>query len=373
MKSARRLLVAFIAACLSAGPVLADWTCSCCGRTYPVNPGHSAYEDNWIQLHRNACCVSRSGGGQSMVPSGPSPEQLQKQRRQAERQRQLEAAEAEERQRKLDEETKRLEFERRKQEAVGELKGASGNKITLKSGTTFFGIKGNPDTNLQLKEVGPAEPAMPTAWKQLNAAAYLAGVAISGLEKDPIDIEDVRFICDQAGKALGGERLSVQVPEAAPMPRLSENPPPAAAKFYETVVKVIGRQAARIEKDAGRIRQAEEKKKAAESEILERKNEVSRLKADAKAPDAVQPSQNKRIANPALADALAALALARQSDANAAVQERAARADQADAQAGLRKLGQIAKTVAANPAAAGRQLQQLQSNNEHLFSGISRH
>ena len=215
--------------------------------------------------------ANRSGGGNYYhrnAPSGPSQWELEQQRRAEEERRHREAEaqhrkEVEEANRRASEEAG-LEFENDKQEALNSLKGITGGELQIKGGTAFFGIKGNPDI-VTLKTAGPATSVMPTAWKQLNAAATLAGSALAKLPQNgadirEADIEEVRYLCNQASKALAGERLNVVVPDAPAMPKRSTALQPALTEFYRNAIRATDQQAARIQKANNQIQHADDKR-----------------------------------------------------------------------------------------------------------------
>jgi hypothetical protein len=179
----------------------------------------------------------------------------------SDRERELEAQRRrdEEARRKRAEELRRAEAEKkRKQEqwdkdhaaAIASLKGTFTGNQGLKGGhnTAFFGLKGtsSEDAAKVIKTEVPDRSArdVSTAWQQVHCAAELTDYAIQKARKlasdnpDSRDLDEVRYLAQEAGNALHGNAIGVQCSSA---PRLKFTKTPDRAQLATTYEDLLSR------------------------------------------------------------------------------------------------------------------------------------
>ncbi len=209
---------------------------------------------------------------------------------------------AEEENRRNEEATRK--FNEDKEQALKSLKGGSGT-MTMKGGTDVFGMKGNPDVELKVR--GAEKPAMTSAWKQLHCSAYISGFAFQAAAtkkgtnvKDP-DWDEVHYLAVEANKALSGEPIGLQCPEAPepskPYGRLNLGPDSTVVKFYKILLRATDEQSVRANNAVKRIREATATKQVARAEVEKREKEVTKLQDEIKEP----PKTEEGPKNPELA------------------------------------------------------------------------
>lgn len=189
-------------------------------------------------------------------------ERRERERQEAERQRSEEA-------RRKAEEERQKQFIRERDTAVSNLKGGS---------SAPFGIKGNPDGDLQLKDPSSGQVArsIPTAWKQLHCASSLSINAIEAARRGTPDMEEVRFLGQEVVKALNGEKIGVECPPVPEPPapfgssRLEKS---AMLKFYADMLREVEGQAMQIADLKKRV-------EAANARLSEAKAELQQLKSN---------------------------------------------------------------------------------------------
>lgn len=221
----------------------------------------------------------RSSGSSSDRNTGgyqyqPPPYDYEAERRDRERQ-ESERQRAEENRRKAEAERQR-KFLQERDAAVRSLKGGS---------SAPFGIKGNPDGDLKLKDIGSSQTTrnIPTAWKQLHCAASLSIDAIQAAKRDIPDIEEVRLLGQEAIKALNGEPIGVVCTEAPEPPaaygksRLEKS---AMLKFYADLVRDVENQAVQIAGLKQRIAAANAQRAKAMAELSQLKNHLVPAKSE---------------------------------------------------------------------------------------------
>jgi len=215
---------------------------------------------------------------------GEAQRQQEEQRRQAEEQQRQAAARRQQEQQQ--------QFDADKQKALQSLKGVTpGGELSLKgadtikdTSTNFFGLKGGVgDTGI--KNVKPEKHArdVSTAWKQLHCSAEIAGYAIAAARKG--DMNEVRYLADEATRALNGAALGVQCAPAPPPPKLHGNRKTPDKATVASVLNGIMVQAKRI--DA-----ADRKLAALKAQEQDAQARVEALKK-AKNPPAASPPSSK--------------------------------------------------------------------------------
>jgi len=247
-----------------------SWRCPVCRQNFNFDPRDSNYKARWIPMHLDMHNAASSSAQTSQPPidTGPSPAELARQR-ELEQQRQREA-EAQ-RLRAIEAERQR-EFDRGRQQALGQLKGTSGGEIAIKAGTSHFGLKGNPAESLTLKTTPPVDQAqsLPGAWRQLNAAVVLSQKAQEAARRE--DWDEAAFLGEQAGQAMQGGKVLVQVLDVA-VPRLygakTLTPQQEAdvRKVYDHIVKSTTERSVRLGQEQRRLPELIERQKNAEATV----------------------------------------------------------------------------------------------------------
>lgn len=164
-------------------------------------------------------------------------------REEAERRRRQEEQERQEREEAEKKRQQQEQFIRERDKAAASLKGG---------GTRTFGIKGTPEGDLQIKSATPSKERreISTAWKQIYCAASISLSAIDAARKDPPDIEEVRYLGEEAVKALSGDRMGVACPDKIPAPPESYEKEKldnsALLKFYSSLMQAAATQAQQI-------------------------------------------------------------------------------------------------------------------------------
>ncbi|MBI2497219.1 MAG: hypothetical protein HYV75_04620 [Opitutae bacterium] len=336
-----------------------SWNCPVCNKRFHFDPRDSYYKARWIPLHLDMHNASAANvpASQPPVDTGPSPAELARQR-ELEQQRQRE--EEAQRQREIEAERQR-EFERGRQQALGQLKGTSGGDIAIKAGTSNFGLKGNPSETLVIKTAPPGDQAqsLPGAWRQLNAAVVLSQKAAEAARRE--DWDEAAFLGEQAGQAMQGGKILVQVADVA-VPglygakTLTSRQTEDVRKVYDHIVKSTTERTVRLGRVQRRLPELIEHRKNAEAAVAKLAKPVEKPAPSASEPVAGEPDQPVvKAADPgAQAEAEALLRAAQEAlaEATAALDDanRSIRADQAILQrnqAITTQLGEKPETAAA--------------------------
>ena len=189
---------------------------------------------------------NRGNNGGNRGDSVPSLEQMRQQQQEEAEQQQRQRAEqerlAKERMVEQERRQREIEFQETQATLLKSLKGVGTGGLQLKTAGTIidnnprgFGLKGLGDTGIKnvapdrdARDLGGAE----SAWKQLNAAAYLAKTAAR--QSDPTEM---LYLATEVTKVMNGETLGVSLPKAPPMPRPPASATPGAE--YREATKLI--------------------------------------------------------------------------------------------------------------------------------------
>lgn len=220
-----------------------------------------------------------SGSDDYRPPTGsrqPDADRRGMERRQEEELRRLEQdrrrkeAEGEARKRETD---AREEFEKSRQEAMGLLKGTGSDTLPIKSGSVQptsaspFGIKGTPGSGVKMKS-GMPEDSVDRSVKAWACAGWIVDFAFPAARKG--DVGEVRFLEEQVGKALRGEKTGVDCPGKAPLPDIhgvAIGPGAPAFRFFETLVKALSIESRKIADARREIADSPGKRQVADEEI----------------------------------------------------------------------------------------------------------
>lgn len=222
--------------------------------------------------------------------------------------------EAEEEARRRRDEEAREKFDKSRREAMELLKGSGSDTLTIKSGsghlttTSPFGIKGTPESGLKIRSDMPGD-AVDRSVKAWACAGWIADFAFPAARKG--DVGEVRFLEEQVGKALRGEKTGVDCPEIAPPPGVQGvaiGPGAPAFKFYEALTKAVSIQSERIVKARKEIADSLGKQQVTDEDIR-------KLEGEQKAQEKAKTTAVKKdgIEDPSLAIALEALKKAREA------------------------------------------------------------
>lgn len=239
-----------------------------------------------------------SGGSTYQEPSYDWREQ-ERLRKEIERQnqlrRQLQEAEKEAIQR---EKIAKEKFNIEKNKAVNSLKGTSSGTLQIKGSDlrTTFGIKTSPD--VELKTPGGETRRITSAWKQLHCGAYISGFVIKKVtpkNNEGIDIEEVRYLTDQANKALSGSHTGVQCP-TAPVPpkpygKVALGSDSKLVRFYKKLLLKTEIEAQKVWKFEKEIWKIKANNKKVYREEAEKKQEVTKLKEEIKELEKTTPTR----------------------------------------------------------------------------------
>ena len=280
-----------------------------------------------------------SGGGGSYTPPAPTynyeaerraqeAAAAERQQEEAERQRAEQERLGKERRVEQERRQREVEFNQNKVHAVNSLKGVGPTGSQLKSAGNIqdnsaraFGLKGIGDTDIKnvqqdraVRDLGGTD----AAWKQLNAAAYLAGLSLKN-SSDPVESA---YLAEQSARAMNGDPLGVVVPAAAARPHAERSA--ASATAYQAVTKhIMGElktRTAELAEKKKQVVESNQKKEAAKKETQVAREQVEKLELESKQPKpltvaATAPPEADKAKDDALAKAKAALLAAQQSEA----------------------------------------------------------
>lgn len=296
----------------------------------------------------------------------------QQQRERVEEEARAKKAEAERRRQEQEDRERQIKFEHDKQEAFHSLKGGVASGSGLKSipalkdqSSGSFGLKRLGDTGIkdlrpdhELRDLGGDN----AAWKQLNAAAWLAQNSIQAYDQH--DPTKAVYLADQAIRAANGEPLGVAVPAAPPFPR-RPSPKPVPPEYQE-VQKIIQTRmilsATALSKRMSESAKLAQAKERAEADVKAAQSKLEILQSTPPQLDPVSPPAHQAasatLKQPppatvdkasALAEARAALEAAQKANANAARAHESADAEMKASQSKLNEVLQAETDLEANP------------------------
>jgi hypothetical protein len=232
-------------------------------------------------------------------PTGPSQTEIAAQQAEEERQRQqvetdrIEREAAEQRAIAADGEQKRhAQFQSDKANALKSIKGVNPTGSQLKSAgyvqdysSGGFGLKGIGDTDIKnvqqdrdVRDLGGTD----AAWKQLNAAAYLAGLSVRN-SSDPVESA---YMAEQAARAMNGDPLGVVVPAAEARPGAARSG--ASGTAYQAVTKhIMGElktRTAELAEKKKKVVELNQQKETAKKETQVARDQVEKLELELKQP-----------------------------------------------------------------------------------------
>ncbi len=294
-RSSTRLFPLFFLACLLSAGLLgpsAAWGgkvygCSCyCNKNLPCD---EITDLKCMQLCGDAPSSGSSGNVIRRVPDRTRQKTEERLRRQREQRKRLleklRKAEEEDRRRK---EEARKQFLKQNREVVNSLKGLEGGTLNIKGGKIrkTLGIKTSADVTL--KTGGKRTGSVASAWKQLYCGADISGFAIrkaNPRDGRSIDIEEIRYLTDQANKAFSGEELEVKcskVPArtaAYSQVKIGQNSP--LVRFYRRLLAANMQEASEAWDVSEKVRIVRKKKKKADENIRRLKAKIERLELKA--------------------------------------------------------------------------------------------
>lgn len=273
MRTRHRAIFGLAIVCVAAGSALTLWLLNAsadhiCGPSGPTERPRN--EEHFRQMCRH-CGGTPSGSGFSLrcnISSRPTPRETEPQPDyEAERQRPAEI----ERQRQRELEQQRLreqeearrrreeEFIRQRDEAVRSLRGVTPTDPGLRGVETIqdrtsplFGLKGVGDTGIRDIKPDRSPRDVSTAWRQLHCAAEITGYALASAKPRDgrvVDLNEVRYLADEAIRALNGERLGVQCSSNVPPSPREQLDVGRLVPFYQTLLGATVREAEKL-KDA---------------------------------------------------------------------------------------------------------------------------
>ena len=206
--------------------------------------------------------------------------------RQHQLRRQLQEAEKEARRR---EEEAKEKFLKEKNDALNSLKGVHSGTLQIKGSSInkTLNSEGTPDVSLKTSRRDSRR--ITTAWKQLHCGASISGYAMEKANPkngEAIDIDEVRYLTDQADKAFSGAKLGVECPQtpAPPEPygKVSIGSDSDLVKFYRKLLIKTEQEASRVWQAEREIWQAKVKKQAAAKSLRKAELEVDKLEKEIK-------------------------------------------------------------------------------------------
>lgn len=205
--------------------------------------------------HVVRCSAGSGGSSGGSTYSGPSASVIEEQRRLAAEKQRLQDLE---RQQKLEEERQAAERARAEAEwkagvadAAAHLKGVSSDNMQLKGvDSSAFGLKGvspdeaagNPDFGIKTRSPDADNRDVSTAWKQLHCSAELANYAVEDVHKiatgeaDARELDEVKYMANEAMEALHGNPIGVQCSSAPPVHFATNPDPQRMGPAYEKIL-----------------------------------------------------------------------------------------------------------------------------------------
>lgn len=299
----------------------------------------SGYEDaigDHMCAEHGVGCPSFDGGGHQ--PSAPTTDNEDKRRLEQERR------EAEERRRQEEERHRQEAFMQARDEAVQLLKGVSAGGVGLKdahTNTPVFGLKGVDFADSTIKAIGPErhprDLAGPNAaWKQLHCSASIFGYGIAAAKRatNQADLEEVKYLGDEALSALTGNPIGVECPPVPPL----DNPKELSFAPTSPLVRLYTGLVIATTKQTELLIQSKQERTQVETQVHETKQKVEQLKVEL----AKEPPGSDKPKESAMAEAQAALAAALEAEAEA-------KADEAKATQRLEQYEKLNKRAKDNP------------------------
>lgn len=196
-----------------------------------------------------------SGGSDGSYYSGPSEAEIQAQRAKEEAEHRLIELE---RQQQLEEQREaaeraaaELEWKAGVADAASHLKGVSADNMGLKGvDSSTFGLKGvspdeaagNPEYGIKARSPDSDNRDVSTAWKQLHCSAELANYAVEDVHKiatgeaDARELDEVKYMANEAMEALHGNPIGVQCSSAPPVIFATNPDPQRMGPAYEKIL-----------------------------------------------------------------------------------------------------------------------------------------
>jgi hypothetical protein len=233
--------------------------------------------------------------------SGPSAEELERQR--------AEQLQRQQEQERIRQEAERLraqrEFEDEVRKLSGELKGVSNNDSGLKGvdggNTAFFGLKGvSPTDASTMIKTAPADRSsrdVSTASKRLTCATDITNSALKHVTKivsgtgSQADLDEIKYLAGEGTNALQGNALGVQCNSNASLTFTRALDLPHIAAAYKTAMD-------RVVKDSGTLYQLQQQAESVQQNVDEAKKQVDELKSQ-KTVQAQRPPASQTPPNPA--------------------------------------------------------------------------
>jgi hypothetical protein len=213
----------------------------------------------------------RKGSIPSSTPGGPSFDWQEWERRRKEQVRQEEEARKRRELMGAEEEAKRKEEEARtkflQERKETPLKGMEGDALTVKQGSGFFGVKGNPKGEMKIG-TGAPEGKSRSAAMAWSCATGIVGYVFPAARKG--DAGEVRYLREQAAIAFRGEKPGVECPKIDTPPDIegaaigAESP---GARFYSRLLEVMVDQTERLAQADREVAKAIGKPDGTEEEI----------------------------------------------------------------------------------------------------------
>lgn len=347
-----------------------------------------------VRVQRHVPCgwnppSSTSPSQPSTVPSGPSPQELERQRQEqlrlqrereeaARRKRELLEAEREAERRR---EEARRQFELDKSEALrmlksgtealapktGELKGALGGGLRLKSGTPTLGLKEtpNPTEDKAFESFGGdfarGERLLSMVEKQLACATSIVSPSFSAARRG--DAAEVRYLGGQAKRAMLGQTLEVECGMSVPAFQAGPVTLKKLGPVFEKLSVALEKQARRINQVDERIENATDRQKKEQAKIETFELKVKQLKKEIRAIPPPSPGvraeearaerdKKKKEKESVLKEALAALSKATEAWAATEKSIRGAQAEKKEAENELTRLESLFGKALKNPSLA---------------------
>lgn len=187
-----------------------------------------------------------------------------RQEEEARKRRELMGAEEEA---KRKEEEARTKFLQERKETGNTMKGMEGDSLTIKQGSGFFGVKGNPKGEMKTGTGAPDGKSSPAAVAWMCATG-IVGYVFPAARKG--EVGEVRYLREQAAIAFRGEKPGVECPKIDTPPDIegaaigAESP---GARFYSRLLEVMVDQTERLAQADREVAKAIGKPDGTEEEI----------------------------------------------------------------------------------------------------------
>ena len=308
---------------------------------------------------------------QSAVPAHQSQPSEQFKVNSEDERRKQEAEDNARAQRQADEDHQR--FLEKKKETLQSLKGVESESFTVKRGTDFLGLKGNPTVDVKLKTTPTSGSSadLSSAWKQLFASAYLSGRAVDAILAG--DLEEGVYFDEQAAQAMAGNSIAVELPAFPPPPtpykqsRLRRQWPPLM-ELYSALARSTTREIQHLVSQQNRLEKLNMRKAESQARLSQKNGEVKKRGIEVlelkKRSDTKPVSDAMAKALAALKAAKEALTEARSEDAEIANEQTAARKKMESSNAILARNNEMLSKARTNPEIAAKLLEQLERSKK---------